>query len=127
MAAEEFGVRFGLDHGYILTSTKDKSPEAAVFSQELKMWKDEHKDEIIQLPLTYHMLNQENPEAERTYSDMIWQATLNPNDYLLSANDTVAWFKYDQFKKQTEQQVLNGEISAAEKDYLYKEFRLSLT
>ena len=127
MAAEEFGVRFGLDHGYILTSTKDKSPEAAVFSQELKIWKDEHKDEIIQLPLTYHMLNQENPEAERTYADMIWQATLNPNDYLLSANDTVAWFKYDQFKKQTEQQVINEEISAAEKEYLDKAFRLALT
>ncbi len=125
-AAEEFANTIGLDHGYILTSSKNKAPFAIVFDQELKVWKDDHVDEINQLPITYHYLNTENPENERTYSDMIAQATVNPEIFLRAANDTVAWFKYDKFKTQTQQLVKNGQMSPAEAEYHIKAFRLAL-
>ena len=126
LAAEEFSIRFGLDHGYILTSTKDKSPVATVWDVKVKEWKDKHSTEINALPLTYHYLNPSNPENERTYSDVIAQATVNPEAFLLSANDTVAWFKYDRFKEQTERAVDNGDISPAQKESMDKSFRLAL-
>ena len=126
LAAEEFSVRFGLDHGYILTSTKDKSPVATVWDVKVKEWKDKHIEEINALPLTYHYLNPSNPENERTYSDVIAQATVNPEAFLLAANDTVAWFKYDKFKKQTEISVKNKEILPADKEYMDKAYRLAL-
>ena len=80
----------------------------------------------MQLPLTYHYLNTANPENERTYSDVIAQATQNPEFYLRSANDTVGWFKYDQFKKQTEELVKIGQMSPAEAEYHIKAYRLAL-
>ena len=126
LAAEAFSIKTGLDHGYILTSTKDKSPRAAVFDVKIKQWKDEHKQEINTLPLTYHYLNPSNPENERTYSDVVAQATVNPEAFILAANDTVGWFKYDNFKKQTERAVENGEITASDKEYMDKSFRLAL-
>ena len=126
LAAEEFSIKFGLDHGYILTSTKDKSPVATVWDVKVKEWKDKHSTEINTLPLTYHYLNPSNPENERTYSDVIAQATVNPEAYLLSANDTVAWFKYDRFQEQTERAVNNGDISTAQKESMDKSFRLAL-
>ena len=126
LAAEEFANEIGLDHGYILTSSKDKSPFATVWDQKIKVWKDEHIEEINQLPLTYHYLNTANPENERTYSDVIAQATQNPEFYLRSANDTVGWFKYDQFKKQTEELVKLGQMSPAEAEYHIKSYRLAL-
>ena len=126
LAAEAFSIKFGLDHGYILTSTKDKSPNATVWDVKVKEWKDKHLTEINALPLTYHYLNPSNPENERTYSDMIAQATVNPESHILAANDTVGWFKYDKFKKQTELAVKNKEISPADKEYMDKAFRLAL-
>ena len=126
LAAEAFSIKFGLDHGYILTSSKDKSPMATVWDVEIKSWKDKHKTEINALPLTYHYLNPSNPENERTYSDIIAQSTVNPESFILSANDTVAWFKYDRFKEQTARAVKNKDISPAEKEYMDKSFRLAL-
>jgi len=100
-AAEEFYDVYGIDHAYITTTTKDRTAGAKVYDRSVVQWKKEHEKEIQLLPNSYNFLNPSNPQAERTFDQMIFETTRNPNEYLYAANDTAAWFRKQRYAEKT--------------------------
>lgn len=122
-AAEEFYSTFGFEHAYVTTSSKERDARAITFNASVKTWKEKNKENLILFPTTYQYLNYDNPELERSYSDMIAQATLNPEYYMQYANDTAASVHYNKMRVDIEE---NPNLSNKEKDFYKDSYKLAL-
>jgi len=122
-AANAFYAKHGFEHAYVTTSSRERDVRARTFNASVKTWKDKNADNLVRFKTTYQFLNFDNPEIERSYADMIAQATLNPADYMLYANDTAAGVHYKKFSRDIDD---NPNLSSAEKDMYKKAFRLAL-
>jgi len=122
-AANAFYAKYGFEHAYVTTSARERDVRARTFNASVKTWKEKNKDNLVRFKTTYQFLNFDNPEIERSYADMIAQATLNPADYMLYANDTAAGVHYKKFSQDIDE---NPNLSSAEKDMYKKAFRLAL-
>lgn len=122
-AANAFYGKYGFEHAYVTTSSRERDVRARTFNASVKTWKEKNADNLVRFKTTYQFLNFDNPEIERSYSDMIAQATLNPADYMLYANDTAAGVHYKKFSQDIEE---NPNLSSKEKDMYKKAFRLAL-
>ena len=121
-ASNEFWLIYGIDHAYLTTSTKDKTGYAKVYDRSVVQWKKENKDEITMLPKSYNYLNPSNPQAERTYDEMIHETTRNPNEFMYAQNDTVAWFKKQRYAEITRATYGDNQIA----DYLIRAYTNAL-
>lgn len=122
-AAEEFYSKFGFEHGYVTTSSKERDVRAKTFNASVKTWKEKNADNLVLFKTTYQYLNYDNPELERSYADMIAQATLNPSDYMLYANDTAAGVHFKKMEQEIDE---NPNLSSAEKRHYKKSYKLAL-
>ena len=122
-AAQEFYNKFGIDHGYLTTSKRDKTGFSKGYDESNRQWIRENRDKIDNFPTTFHYLNPDNPQADRNYNEMIQDVTKNPEKYLLGANDTVGWFRYQRFSEQVE----NAPITSKQKRALKEQARAILT
>ena len=101
LAANEFYSFYGIDHAYLTTTTKDKTAGAKVYDRSVVQWKKKHEKEIQLLPNSYNLLNPSNPQAERTFDQMIYETTRNPLEWNYASNDTAAWFRKQRYAEQT--------------------------
>jgi hypothetical protein len=122
-AANAFYGKYGFEHSYVTTSSKERDVRAKTFNATVKTWKEKNADNLVRFKTTYQFLNYDNPEIERSYADMIAQATMNPTDYMLYANDSAAGVQYKKFSRDIED---NPNLSFAEKDMYKKSYRYAL-
>ena len=61
-------------------------------------------NELLTLfPKSAAYLVPDNPEAERTYSNLWFSVTKRPDKFALQQNDSVAWFRYERLAKQIDE------------------------
>ena len=104
IAAEEFYVKYGIDHPYITTGSKESTDGTkAVFEKRNIDFLRKNNELLTLFPKSAAYLVPDNPEAERTYSNLWFSVTKRPDKFALQQNDSVAWFRYERLAKQIDE------------------------
>ena len=104
LAAEEFYVKYGIDHPYITAGSKENSDGTKKILENRNIdWVNENEELIRGFKKSLPFLVPDNPQAERNYAALWDSVTKRPDKFALQQNDSVAWFRYNRISKQIDE------------------------
>tara|TARA_R100000808_G_C2155005_1_gene166605 strand:+ start:1378 stop:7401 length:6024 start_codon:yes stop_codon:yes gene_type:complete len=126
-AAEDFINMYGLEHGWLTAPAKVSKAGRENYSYRVLKWKEENKELISELKLTSWLVLPENPAELRASWDLQPEKTqLTPDEFRRHVNDTIGYFRYQNWINQLENLNLNSRQMVVAKRFMRDELILNL-
>ena len=126
-AAEDFINKYGLEHGWLTAPSKVTKGGRENYSYKSQKWKYENREQLRNLKLTSWLVLPENPAEKRASSDLIPDKTqLSPDEFRRNVNDTIGYFRYQNFINMLENLNLNSTQEIIAKRWYRNELILQL-